>query len=388
MSAEVALRILEDVGRIFDDGEDLTIGIEEEFQIVDGSTLAMANRFDELKAEADARFGAPLLVGELIQSEAEINSAASRTFADAREDIRRRRVIVAESARSLGLELCATGVHPFSRWEDQRFIQTAHYLRVVETLQYVAWTNNTFGLHVHVGVRGADRAVALCDAFRSLLPPLLALSASSPFFEGRKTGLHSTRAQVFIRSFPRCGVPDAYGDWRGYADYAQFLYDTGCVTEPTQIWWTVRTHHTYGTLEIRVADAQPLWEDSMAIAGFAVALTGALMEQYDREGALPVHEGRFIEENRWRALRDGLDGRLIDLDRRVEVPAVEMVRDLLVQAEGAAARLGLERELARVEYLLREGNSSQRQLRMHADGVELAEIHRLMVAETMATGDS
>lgn len=382
------MRILEDVGRIFDEGEDLTVGIEEEFQILDGSTLSMTNRFDELKAEADARFGAPLLVGELIQSEAEINSAPSRTFADARDDIRRRRAVVVESARSLGLELCATGVHPFSRWEDQQFIQTPHYLKVVETLRYVAWTNNTFGLHVHVGVRGADRAIALCDAFRSLLPPLLALSASSPFFEGRKTGLHSTRAQVFIRSFPRCGVPDAYGDWRGYADYAQFLYDTGCVTEPTQIWWTVRTHHTYGTLEIRIADAQPLWEDSMAIAGLTVALTGALMERYDREGVLPVHEGRFIEENRWRALSDGMDGCLIDLDGRVEVPASEVVRDLLAQAEEAAARLGLERELARVEHLLREGNSAQRQLRMHADGVDLADIHRLMVAETMATGGS
>lgn len=382
------MRILEEVGRIFDAGEDLTVGIEEEFQILDGSTLALANRFAELKAEADACFGAPLVIGELIQSEAEINSAPSRTFADAREDIRRRRTALVETARALGIGLCATGVHPFSRWEDQSFIQTPHYLKVVETLRYVAWTNNTFGMHVHVGVRGADRAVALCDAFRSLLPPLLALSASSPFFEGRKTGLHSTRAQVFIRNFPRCGVPDAYGDWKGYADYAQFLYDTGCITEPTQIWWTVRTHHTYGTLEIRMADAQPRWEDSMAVAGLTVALVGALMDRYDRNGVVPVHEGRFIEENRWRALRDGLDGRMIDLDKRIEIPAVEMVRNLVGQAEEAAARLGLEGELAHVERMLREGNTAQRQLRMQEDGVDLPEIHRLMVAETMGVGES
>lgn len=380
------MRILEDVGRVFEESEDLTVGIEEEFQILDGSTLGMSSRFDDLKTEADSRFGAPLVMGELIQSEAEINSAPSQTFADAAEDIRRRREVLTESARSLGLQLCATGLHPFSRWQDQQFIDTPHYRKVVDTLRYVAWTNNTFGMHVHVGVHGADRAIALCDAYRSFLPPLLALSASSPFLEGMKTGLHSTRAQVFIRSFPRCGVPDAYGDWRTYADYAQFLYDTGCVTEPTQIWWTVRTHHTYGTLEIRIADAQPRWEDSMAVAGLTLALTGALMERYDRQGALPVHEGRFIEENRWRALRDGLDGRLIDLERRVEVPAVEAVRGLMAQAESAAARLGLEREFARVEHLLAEGNSAQRQLRMHADGLDLAEIHRLMVAETMATG--
>ena len=252
----------------------------------------------------------------------------------------------------------------------------------------MAWTNNTFGMHVHVGVRGADRAVALCDAFRSLLPPLLALSASSPFYRGRETGLHSTRAQVFLRNFPRCGIPDAYGDWAGYADYAQFLYDTQSVSEPTQIWWTVRTHHTYGTLEVRIADAQPRLEESMAIAGLIVGLMAALMARFDRDGYLPVHEGRFIEENRWRAVRDGLDGRLIDLERRVEIPAVDAVRSLVALVEPLAGSLHLEDELGVVERMLAEGNSAQRQLRMRRDGVSLEEIHRRMVQETMAGAEA
>ena len=378
------MRILEDVGRIFDEGRDLTIGIEEEFQILDSSTLALVNRFEELKAVADERFGGPLVVGELIQSEAEINTGVAVTFPDARADVARRRAVLTSSAESIGLALCSTGVHPFSLWEDQRFVQSPHYRRVVEALRYVAWTNNTFGMHVHVGVRGADRAVALCDAFRSLLPPLLALSASSPFYRGRETGLHSTRAQVFLRNFPRCGIPDAYGDWAGYADYAQFLYDTQSVSEPTQIWWTVRTHHTYGTLEVRIADAQPRLEESMAIAGLIVGLVAALMARFDRDGYLPVHEGRFIEENRWRAVRDGLDGRLIDLERRVEIPAVDAVRSLVALVEPLAGSLHLEDELGLVERMLAEGNSAQRQLRMRRDGVSLEEIHRRMVQETMA----
>src|SRR5665648_35021 len=353
---EAAVRILEDVGRIFDEGRDLTIGIEEEFQIVDSSTLALVNRFEELKAVADERFGGPLVVGELIQSEAEINTGVSVTFPDARADVARRRAVLTSSAESIGLALCSTGVHPFSLWEDQRFVQSPHYAKVVEALGYVAWTNNTFGMHVHVGVRGADRAVALCDAFRSLLPPLLALSASSPFFRGRETQLHSTRAQVFLRSFPRCGIPDAYGDWAGYADYAQFLYDTGSVIEPTQIWWTVRTHHTYGTLEVRIADAQPRLDESMALAGLIVGLAAALMERFDREGRLPVHAGRFIEENRWRALRDGLDGRLIDLDTRTEIPAADVVRSLVAEVEPLAGKLGLEGALAVVTRMVDEGN--------------------------------
>lgn len=382
------MRVFEDVGRIFEEGRDLTIGIEEEFQILDGSTLAMVNRFADLKVAADEVFGGPLVVGELIQSEAEINTAVSETLLDARADIARRRASLIAGAESLGLALCSTGVHPFSRWEDQRFIESPHYQRVVESLRYVAWTNNTFGLHVHVGVRGADRAVALSDSFRSLLPPLLALSASSPFLRGRATGLHSTRAQVFIRSFPRCGIPDAYGDWAGYADYAQFLYDTNSVSEPTQIWWTVRTHHSYGTLEVRIADAQPRLEESMAVAGLIVGLVAAMMARFDKGGRLPVHEGRFIEENRWRALRDGLDGRLIDLDTRVEKPAVDAVRSLVAQVEPLAGTLCLEEALTVVERMVNEGNSAQRQLRMLRDGVSLEEIHRRMVQETMGRIDT
>lgn len=377
------MNIHDEVGRVFAQSQDLTIGIEEEFQILDPIDLALTSRFADLKAFADARFGSPLVVGELIQSEAEINTARCETFAEARADLSGRRRALVESANALGLRMCSTGVHPFSRWEDQAFIDTPHYRKVLEMLRYVAWTNNTFGMHVHVGVQGPDRAVAVCDALRSHLPPLLALSASSPFFRGRDTGLHSTRAQVFIRSFPRCGVPDAYGSWEAYADYAQFLYDTRSVNEPTQLWWTVRPHHKFGTVEVRIADAQPRFGESMAVAGLIVALVATLLRRYDRGVGLEVHASRFIEENRWRALRDGLDGRLIDLDRGEEVTAVRVVEGLLDEVAEAGVDLGLQGELTMVERMLRDGNSAQLQRSWHGDGVSIADIHRRMVEETM-----
>lgn len=377
------MRIYDEVGKVFADSRDLTIGIEEEFQILDASTLALTPRFDDLKGAADAMFGETLVVSELIQSEAEINSGVCETFPEARDDMRGRRAVLIAAAEGQGLKLCATGVHPFSRWEDQEFIDTDHYRAVLERLRYVAWTNNTFGMHVHVGVRGPDRAIAVCDALRSYLPLLLALSCSSPFFGGRETGLHSIRAQVFVRSFPRCGIPDIYRDWASYADYAQFLYDTGCVSEPTQFWWTVRPHHTFGTIEVRIADAQPVFEESMALAGLTVGLIARLLARYDREGALPVHEGRFIEENRWRALRHGLGGDLIDLDMRREVSAVEMVRRLVAEVADQTAGLGIEPELAQVERMVCEGNSAQRQLERRRSGAEIFDIHREMMEQTM-----
>ena len=168
-----------------------------------------------------------------------------------------RRAQLAELTDALGIALGATGTHPWSRWQDQRIIDTPHYRRNDELLRYVVWRNNTFGLHVHVGIRGADRAVAVHDGLRPFLPHLLALSASSPLVEGVNSGLHSARTEIFTRMFPRCGVPDAYGSWAEFEAYVRLLYETGSIDEHTQIWWSVRPHLAYPTVEIRICDAQP-----------------------------------------------------------------------------------------------------------------------------------
>ena len=331
------------VREVFEASEDFTVGIEEEFQILDPETLDLANRFEELQAAAAA--DPPLaesITGELIASEIEIRSGKAATFAEAtaqQRDMRQRLFRLAAGQRAL---LAATGTHPWAPWQEQRIIDTPHYRRREEGLQYVAWRNNTFSLHAHVGVRGADRAVAVCDHLRARLPDLLALSANSPFLDGRDSGLHSARTQIFTKSFPRCGVHEPFDDWRGYSDFVDFLVATNSVVEHTQLWWSVRPHHDFGTVEFRICDAQTRAEDSTALAGLIVACIAQAALDYD-EGALPEPvPGRYIEENMWRAIRYGMDGRMIDFDRRQEFDARAIPDRLLAWTAPARAQLGID----------------------------------------------
>jgi carboxylate-amine ligase len=328
---------------VFEGSEDFTVGIEEEFQILDPQSLDLAHRFEELREAAKAD---PLLhesvAGELIASEIEIRSGKGATFADAvaqQEDVRRR---LFRLAAERGARLAATGTHPWSPWQEQRIIDTPHYRRREEWLKYVAWRNNTFSLHVHVGVRGADRAIAVCDHLRAVLPDLLAVSANSPFLDGRDSGLHSARTQIFTKSFPRCGVHEPFGDWDTYADFAKFLVKVNSIVEHSQLWWSVRPHHVFGTVEFRICDAQTRAEDSTALAGLIVACIAQTALDYD-DGVLPepLH-GRYIEENMWRAIRHGMEGRMIDFDRREEFDARAIPERLLTWTAPARAQLGIE----------------------------------------------
>ena len=217
----------------FEAAEDFTVSVEEEFALLDPGTLDLVNRFEEVQAAARGTSLEPNLVGELIASEVEVKTGKQASFAEVPAALAERRAQLAALVEPLGLVLGATGTHPWASWRDQRIIDTPHYRRNDELLRYVVWRNNTFGIHTHVAIRGADRAVRVVDALRNWLPELLAVSASSPFHEGVDTGLHSARTQVFTRFFPRCGVPDVFGSWKAHADYVRFLYATGSVDEPT-----------------------------------------------------------------------------------------------------------------------------------------------------------
>src|SRR5712691_12006056 len=226
----------------YESGRDFTLAVEEEFAILDPETLELSNRFEELQQAAR---GGPLedhRVGELIASEVEVRTGRCDAFAEAAARMIERRSQLYELAQSLDVTLASTGTHPWSRWQDQRIIDTPHYRRNDENLRYVVWRNNTFGLHVHVGINGPDRAIRVCSALRNYLPELLALSSSSPFVEGIFTHLHSARTQIFTRMFPRCGIPDWFEGWDEWEQYIRFLYDTGSITEHTQLWWSVRPH--------------------------------------------------------------------------------------------------------------------------------------------------
>ncbi|HWI73501.1 MAG TPA: YbdK family carboxylate-amine ligase [Baekduia sp.] len=363
---------------------DWTVGLEEEFAILDPETLDLVPRFEELRDTAAA--GDPVLsesiAGELISSEIEIRSGRGENLDDAQNRQRDHRRRLFELAAARGVVLGSTGTHPWADYREQPNIDTEHYRRVVDGLQYVARRNNTFSLHVHVGVQGADRAIRVCDRLRPVLPTLLAVSANSPYLDARDAGLHSARSQSFTKSFPRCGIPDAYGDWATYAKYIDFLVRTNSIVEYTQVWWSVRPHFSFGTVEVRICDAQATAPESDALAALIVACVAQAARDED-EGRVvspadPSLERRVIEENFWRAIRHGMDGRLIDYATNEERPAQAALANLLSWTAPMRAELGIEPALPGL-------NGAQRQRRAIEAGAPMEEVFATSVQETRQT---
>ena len=354
----------------FEAAQDLTLAVEEEFAVLDPETLSLTNRFEELQAAAQDTPLEEHLVGELIASEVEVRTGRCDTFDEAAARLGERRTQLFELADSVGVALAATGTHPWSPWQEQRIIDTPHYRRNDELLRYVVWRNNTFGLHVHVAINGPDRAIAVCNALRNFLPELLAVSASSPFIENVNSGLHSARTEIFTRTFPRCGVPDSYDGWDDFERYVRFLYDTRSIDEHTQLWWSVRPHLAYPTVEIRICDAQPDLADARALAALCYALTARIARAFDEGEPLPSYPHRLIEENFWRAIRYGLSGELIDLATGDVRPARAHLERLVEWVQPAAEELGFAQHLA-----VPAANASERQIARHAEGASLEEIY-------------
>jgi glutamate---cysteine ligase / carboxylate-amine ligase len=363
----------------FEESTDFTVGLEEEFAVLDRSSLGLVPRFEELR---DAAAADPVLAdsiaGELISSEIEIRSGRCLDLAAAFAAQRDRRRRLFAIAANHGVSLGATGTHPWSDYREQQIIDTEHYHRVEDGLKYVAWRNNTFSLHVHVGVRGADRAVLVCDRLRPVLPLLLAISANSPFLDGRDSGLHSARSQIFTKSFPRCGIPDAFGSWEAFATYIDFLVRTRSIVEYTQVWWSVRPHFSFGTVEVRICDAQMSAVESEALAALIVACVAQAARDVDEGVPFTDLPRRLIEENFWRAIRHGLDGDLLDLDRAQAYPAAEALDRLLAWSAPVRSELGIEVALPSL-------NGAQRQRRMTDGGMSLPEAFAAVVAETRDT---
>lgn len=367
------------VREVFDASEDFTVGIEEEFAIVDPETHALTQRFEELQdaARSDDVL-ADAVAGELIASEIEIRSKKGAGLADALESQREARARLFALAAQHEVLLGATGTHPWSPWWDQRIIDTEHYQVLNERLRYVAWRNNTFSVQAHVGISGADRAIAVADRLRAVLPELLALAGNSPFLDGRDSGLASARSQIFTRSFPRCGIPDVFGDFATYADYVNFLVRSRSITEFTQLWWSVRPHHRFGTIEVRMCDSQTSAEDSTALVALMVACVAQAAIDHDEGVAAEPAPARLIEENMWRAIRYGLAGRMIDLERGEEYPARALPERLLAWTAPARAELGIEPALPRED-------GAERQRRALAEGASMEEVYAAEVAETQRT---
>jgi carboxylate-amine ligase len=371
---------LDQVRERFAAAKDFTVGLEEEFQILETGTLELSPRFVELRQGAQERDQLlyESITGELISSEIEIVSGAGADLQDAiaRQRERRRRLfaLAEEHQAPLG----ATGTHPWADYRTQAIIDTEHYRRVEDGLKYVAWRNNTFSLHVHVGIRDIDRAIRICDRLRPVLPLLMAVSANSPFLDGRDSGLHSARTQSFTRSFPRCGIPDSFGSWEAYRQYIEFLVRTNSIVEFTQVWWSVRPHFAFGTVEIRICDAQSSARESEALAALIVACVAQAARDIDDGVAFTDPPPRLIEENMWRAIRFGLDGKMVDLDTASEYPAKEIVTRLAAWSAPVRSELGIEFEFP-------ERNGAQRQRALLAAGASREEVFETSVQETRQT---
>ncbi len=363
----------------FEGSKDFTVAIEEEFALLDPETLDLAHRFDELIAAcAEDELLAESARGELIDTEIEIRSGRAETFAEAvvqQQEVRRRLFALAAGR---GVALASMGTHPWANYLDQEIIDTPHYQRLRADLGYVAQRNQTWSLHVHVGIRGADRAIAVCDQLRGVLPTLLAVSANSPFLDGRDSGLQSMRTQIFTRTFPRCGIHDPFGDWAEYADFVGLLEATNSIVESTQLWWSVRPHHRFGTVEIRICDAQGTGEESFRLAGLMMACVAQAALDYDEGPLGPPLRAREVEENLWRAIRYGMDGRLIDFASRREIEAAEAVELLLEWTAPAREGLGIDADVS-------GPNGAQRARQALAEGLSVEEIYRSAVADAKRT---
>ncbi len=365
---------------VFADSTDLTVGLEEEFALLDPATLEMVPRYEPLCEAADREDPAlrAQITGELISSELEIISGRGDDIAHAIALQRATRERLIAHVRRHDTALASIGTHPWADYREQRNIDTEHYRRVVDGLGYVARRNNTFSLHVHVGVQGADRAVQVCDRLRPVLPLLLALSSSSPLLEGHDTNLHSARTLTFTRTFPRCGVPDAFGSWAAYREYLESLITVGSIVEATQVWWSIRPHLRHGTVEVRICDAQPDAARGDALASLIAACVAQAAADIDEGVPFVDPAPRMVEENLWRAIRFGLDGEMIDLPTLTTYPAAEIEERLLDWTAPARAQHGIS-----VPTLGR--SAAQEQRAMLAGGADHRTIYTSIVEQTMTT---
>jgi glutamate---cysteine ligase / carboxylate-amine ligase len=365
-------------------GHRFTIGVEEEFQIIDPATGELRSHVSQLVEATSAHLGEQVK-REMHQSIVEIGTKICENVDELRADMHRTRGELVRSAESVGLYVAASGTHPFSNWIDQVISPGERYKNIVEELQQLARSLLIFGMHVHVAVPDRTTMIDLMNMVRYFLPHLLALSTSSPFWMGRNTGLKSFRTTVF-RRFPRTGIPDHFDSWSEYEDYVGLLIKLRCIDNAKKIWWDVRPHPIFGTLEFRICDVTPRIEDAIAIAALAQAIVVKLHYLYTKNMGYRMYPRALVEENKWRAARWGVEGNLIDFGKQAEVPMRELGEELLDFVDDVVDDLGSRDALAPIERILREGTSAERQLKTYAETGDLKEVVRQIVEETRGEG--
>ena len=359
-----------------------TIGVEEEFQIVDPETGELRSHVSELLTASAPALG-DQIKRELHQSIVEVGTKICANVTELEDEVCRIRRDLSQSAESVGLQIAAAGTHPFSNWKDQLVSPGKRYENVVEEMQQLARSLLIFGLHIHVAVPDKASTIELLNEARYFLPHLLALSTSSPFWQGRDTGLKSYRTAVF-RRFPRSGIPDEFGSWSEYEEYLDTLVALHCIDDGKKIWWDLRPHPVFGTLEFRICDVPTSPRVTVALAALAQALVVKLYRLRRSNLGFRIYSRALVEENKWRAARYGLDGRLIDFGKRQEVPMRELATELLAFVDDVVDELGSRRALSYLHTILKEGTSADQQLAVYKQTGDLRQVVRWLVAETRA----
>lgn len=358
-----------------------TLGIEEEFQIVDGVSGELRSHVSEILDEGRKLLGEQVKP-EMIQSMVEVGTGICRNIEEARADITNLRAVIGALARQKGLAIVAASTHPFSHWQDQQASPDARYDLIMDEMQMVARSLLIFGLHVHVGVSSPERAIQIMNAARYFLPHVLCLTTSSPFWLGTNTGLKSYRSKVFEK-FPRSGVPDHFDSHSSFQRYIDLLIKTKSIDNAKKIWWDVRPHPFFPTLEFRVCDVPSRVDDTVAITALFQAIVATLDRLIDRNLGFRLYRRMLIQENKWRAVRYGLDGKLLDLGKQTEVPARELILELLEFVDPVLDDLGSRKEVEHIHTILQRGTSADEQLRTFEETGDLHKVVQMLIERTM-----
>ncbi|MBV9603893.1 MAG: carboxylate-amine ligase [Solirubrobacterales bacterium] len=358
-------------------GPAYTIGIEEELMILDAETYELVNAIETLLEPAPAGDIKP----ELMESVLEVSTDPCANTAEAGDQLRALRAQVRETAARKDLTIGSAGTHPFAMWEDQRIVARSRYRDLVSALRFVARQELIFGMHVHVGVDDPDKAIHVANGMRVHAPILLGLSANSPFWRADATGLASARTPIF-RAFPRVGIPPTYKDWADYAQRIEFMVDARVIEDYTYLWYDVRPHPNFGTVEVRVMDSQTRVEHTLGLAALVQGLVKELSEHFDSGQELSRYPFEMLDENKWLAARHGLEGELVDLPTRERVSARELARRLIDRMREHCQDLGSDGELDAVNDLLDRGNGAARQVVVYEANHDLREVVAEIVAAT------
>jgi len=359
----------------------LSIGIEEEYQTIDPETRDLRSHISAEILQKGKTLLAERVKPEMHQSVVEIGTSVCHNIQEAKTEIRDIRREMVKLARDNGLRLAASGTHPFAHWREQEIYPDERYHTIVEDMKMVARANLIFGLHVHVGVEDHETAIHIMNGARYFLPHILALSTNSPFWLGMDTGLRSYRCKVFDK-FPRTNIPDLYGSWEEFNNYVSLLVRTNCIDNAKKIWWDIRPHPHFPTLEFRICDMPMRLEETIAIAALCQAVIGKLYQLHEKNLSFRHYSRALIMENKWRAARYGLDGKLIDFGKQQEVPVRQLIAEILEFVSDVAEELGSTQELGYIWNILEEGSGADRQLRVFQETGDLKQVVDYSIAET------